>query len=519
MMLQKLKQTYTKSSANRAAINAIIIYLQRFFAAALSLITTPLILKALGVENYGLYTLTIGFVGTLAFLNWSMSSATQRYISFALGENDLVKVSRVFSTSLFIHFIYGAVLLVLLLVSGPFIAEHFLTIPTAKLADAKVLIAIVAGITFLSIVSVPFLGILRAHENFFYIALIGIFEAVFKLGIAFYLYFFAHDALITYGFLLLLISFITVLFYFYLVKSKYPKITLHVHNVYKSILHDMLSFISWSLLGALSIMSRNQGVQVLLNLFFGVVINAAYGIAMQVNAAMTILSQGVIGSLSPQIVKSAGSGDTQKMVFLMRTMSKFAIFSVSIVAIPLFFECDTILKIWLGKVPENTVLFVQLIILFGQLMLLSAGIQTVFDAIGKVKTYNIWVSLILILNLPLAYLLFKLNFPFYTIILVGMFLELVSLQLRLYLLSKYVNFSIVSFYKDTFRVFLPAILVSIVLFLVTNLEIVDYIGLPLTFLIHFILYPLLIYYLSLEKNQKEMFLHWFTKFKSRYFQK
>jgi O-antigen/teichoic acid export membrane protein len=282
----------------------------------------------------------------------------------------------------------------------------------------------------------------------------------------------------------------------------------------KSQAKEMSSFLSWSLVGSLALTSRNEGVQVLLNIFFGVVLNAAYGIAMQVNAAMSILSQGVLGSLGPQIIKSAAQKDYVKMIFLMRTMSKFAIFSISLFAIPLFFECDTILKLWLGKVPENTVIFVRLFILFGQIMLLSAGIQNVFDALGKVKVYNIWVSLILLLNLPFAYALFKLNFPPYTIIFVGMTLELVSLQVRLYLLKKHIDFSILHFYSDTIiRVVFPTLCIAALLFSIRFLELETYLQLVLTFAVSLLVYPIIIYTLSLEAKQKEILLGLMSKLK------
>jgi O-antigen/teichoic acid export membrane protein len=505
-MIKKIVSLYKSSSSNRAAINTVVIYSQRFFAAALSLITTPIILNGLGVEDYGLYTLTIGFVGMLSFLNWSLSSSTQRYIAFAIGEGDLLKLKRIFSTSLVIHFLYGIVLLIVICFIGFFFTEKLLNIPVGKELVARNILFVVAFVTFFSIIAIPFLGILRANENFFAIASVGIIESVLKLIIAFIILLMAKDKLFVYALLLLIVSAITMGGYCLIVYKKYRTISISFRFYDKELVKEMLSFISWSFLGALSIMSRNQGVQVLVNLFFGVVRNAAYGIATQISVAISILSQGIIGSISPQIIKSAGAGDTKKMIFLMRTMSKFAIFSISIVAIPLFFECQTILEIWLGKVPTDTVIYVRLIIIFGQIMLLSAGIQTVFDALGKVKLYNIWVSFILILNLPISYVFFKLGFPSYSIIVVGMCLEMISLNVRLQLLKKYVNFSVKDYYYDTiFRVFLPTIGISLMIFLFGTLELNLYFKLTLSILISITLYPLVIYKFSLEDKQRELF--------------
>lgn len=493
-----------KSAAGRAAANTIIIYTQRFFAAALSLITTPIILNGLGVQNFGLYTLTIGFVGMLSFLNWSLSSATQRYIAYAIGEGDLPKLKKIFSTSFFIHGIYALLMLIILTIIALFFVNDLLNIPIGKEHDAKYVLLIVAFLTFINIVTIPFLGVLRANENFLAIAVTGITESVLKLLIAFSILFIDNNKLIFYSFFLLVVAMIVFGIYFFIIHSKYKQIAVSFKHVQRSFIKEMLSFISWSLLGALSIMSRNQGVQVLLNLFFGVVKNAAYGISQQVSVAMSILSQGIIGSISPQIIKSAGAGDTARMVFLMRTMSKFAIFSISIVAIPVFFQCEQILKVWLRNVPEDTVTYVRLIIIFGQIMLLSAGIQTVFDALGKVKLYNIWVSLILILNLPISYVFFKLGFPSYSIIVVGMILEFVSLNVRLQLLRKYISFSVAVFYADTvFKVILPTVIVSAIVYLFSFVQMNVYVKIALSFLIVFSIYPLIIYKWSLEKMQKE----------------
>jgi O-antigen/teichoic acid export membrane protein len=504
-MIAKLLKAYKKSAANRAALNTIVIYGQRFFAAALSLITTPLILKALGIEDYGLYTLTLGFVGMLAVLNWSLSNATQRYTAFAIGEKNFEKLKKVYSTALVIHFLYGLLLFAVIVCIGYFFVEQLLNIPPEKIDTAKQVLYIVGFVSFLTIMSIPFLGMLRSQENFIAIALVGITESVLKLCIAVFLLYVTEDKLIVYAFLLLLISLISFGIYFGIIRTKYKMVSVTFKYYDKGYSKEMTSFLSWSLLGSLALTSRNEGVQILMNLFFGLARNAAYGIAMQVNAAMAILSQGILGSLSPQIVKSAGSGDYKKMIFLMRTMSKFATFSVSILAIPIFFQIPTVLKIWLGEYPEDTVTFIRIIIIFGQIMLLSAGIQTVFDSIGKVRLYNIWVSFILLLNLPIGYLVFSMGFPSYSIIVVGMALELISLNVRLWLLKKYVDFSIKDFYFDTiFRVFIPSFVVAALIYAFSLLALADFTAILGTGLITLLLYPLLIYKFSLEPKQKEI---------------
>jgi O-antigen/teichoic acid export membrane protein len=502
-MINKLKSYYQNGAANRAAINTIIVYVQRGFAALLSLVTTPIILRELGIESYGIYTLTIGFVGMISFVNWSLSSATQRFVAFAFGKQDKNEVKEVFSTIFGIHIFYALLMFFTLLGVAFLFFEDILNIPTESIQEAKHLFFIVSLLTFFNIMNTPFLGVLRANENFFEISLIGIFQSVTKLGVALVLIILTTNKLVTFGLLILAIEVLSFFVYFLAVKRRCSFIDVTTNYFSRSRFREILSFMSWSILGALAIVSRNQGVQVILNIFFGVVKNAAYGITMQVNAALSIFSQGVLSSLSPQIIKAAGAGDTVKMMFLMKNMSKFALISISIFSVPLFFYCQFILELWLENLPDDTVVFTRLIILLGQVMLLSAGIQTVFNASGKVKKYNIWVSLILILNLPIAYLFFKWGFPSYSILVIGLVLEFISFIVRYMLLREYIKLSIFRMlYETIIEVVLPLALLYVMVFLSTLLTDTDMINLLISFFASIIIFPILFYSFFLRKEEK-----------------
>lgn len=503
-MIQKYFRKISElKSGSRTAVNTFIIYGQRLSSAAIALISTPIILNALGVKDYGLYTLTVGFVGMLSFINWSLSSTSQRFIAFAIGAGDIDRLKRIFASTFFIHFIYGFILFLLIAMSADIIIARFLNIPIERIGAAKTILRFVAVITFINIITVPFTGLFRAHENFIYLALVSIFESLLKLGIAFSILYVAFDKLIAYSALLLLVSGIVFLFNVSVSRKFYKEVNLHKRNLDRKLIKEMLGFMGWSLLGAGAIMGRNQGVSVLLNLFFGVVANAAYGIAMQVQFAVGMLSQGIIGSMSPQIVKNAGAGDTDKMIYLMRTMSKFAVLSSSFIAIPFLIEAPYILKLWLKNIPEGAILFSRLIIVFGLAMGLSAGIQNVFDAIGKVKLYNIWVSLVLLFNLPLAFVFFEFGAPAYVIILTGILLELTALFVRLLLLRKYLHFSIPVYLNDILlRLILPIAVPVILILLMKQFQIADFFQLIGTFILFCTFFPLFVYHFSLDKRQK-----------------
>jgi len=509
--LGKILNLEHKASANRIAFNTVIIYIQKVASAALAIVTTPIILNVLGVEDYGLYTLIVGVVGMLAFLNWSLTIGTQRFISYALGEGNPDKLKRIFSNAMVIHLTYALLLLLIISIGGTYFIDSLLDIPAGRTETAKLLLILMSFISFISIISVPFSGVFQAHENFTIVSVLGVIDSVLKLGIAVLLMFVGTDKLIVYMLMLMASSLIVFLLNVTFCRKLYAetRFNLRLFDWHQS--REMLLFMGWSILGSLAVISRNQGVSVLINIFFGVVKNAAYGIAMQVNAGLNVLSNGIKSSMSPQILKSAGTGDYNKMIYLMRSLSKFSLLIVCFVSIPFLFEAPLILKIWLKTVPADTVLFSRLIVIYSMTMMLSAGIQTVFSAIGKVKLYNLYVSVLLIMNLPVSYFLFKAGFASYTILEVGIILELISLVIRLFLLKKYVNFSIGTFVMDVivkmgFPILLCAGIVMLVRYagMTASLQLIATIGIVLT------IYPLTVYRFSLDKGQQEYFMRALT---------
>lgn len=456
------------------------------------------------MEDYGVYNLTIGFVGVLSFFSWSLSASTQRYISVTMGQNDPDKLAKVISSAFFIHGIYAVIILLVIMLIAFFFSGTLMNLPVARLISIKYILTFVGGISFFGIISVPFVGILRASEDFLSIGIIGITESFCKLLLALLLVFLEGDKLLIYSFLMFLLSILIFILYYFRIRKMNKEFNSFFRLKDNLLVKEMLSFISWTLLGALAIMSRHQGVQVLLNLFFGVVTNAAYGVSIQINNALNILSQGFSSSMSPILMKSAGEGNHVKMLYVMRTMAKFSFFSISIFSIPVFFEMPFLLKAWLGIVPEGSILFSRLTILLVLLAILSAGMQNVFTAIGKVKIYNLYISIILILNIPISYFLFYNGFPSFSIIIVAIGLEAISLFVRLLLLKRYLNYRIQDYLFEIGQILLPTflvfglLLVSFFIFSFNELQ-----HLLVSFLIAIILSPLLIYRLSLDNYQRE----------------
>jgi O-antigen/teichoic acid export membrane protein len=509
-----------RATATRVAINTIIIYLQKFSSAALALVTTPLLLRVLGVEDFGLYALTTGFVGAITFFTWSVSSATQRFIAIALGEKNKEKLLQVIQSSMFIHLVYGVIIFMGLLLFNFFFAHSFLKIPPHRLEAASVVMIMVSAIAFLSIISIPFLGMLRAYENFFILAVSGVTESLLKLGVAFLLLFTGTDKLVTYAALMLGVSLVAFLINAITVHLRYHRIDMGLLQPHWVTVKKMMVFIGWTLLGALAVMSRNQGVAVVLNLFFGVVANAAYGVALQINYAINILAQGVTGALTPVLLKSAGEKNYDKMLYSMKTMSRMAFYSIAVFSIPLFFEMETVLTIWLKNVPEGTVLFARATLVLVLVCILSSGMQAVLDALGKVKSYNIMVSTLLLLNLPLAIFLFKMGFSGVYIIVTAIVLEFCSYFVRLFLLHKYIGFSGFGYLVETVKeIGTPVLVTTVILYALSVFVKIAYIKLILSFGLSFILFPLMVYYWSMDQAQKDFVNKTVLFLKAKYFSK
>lgn len=502
-----MKESYI-SGGKKVAVNTFIIYAQKFSSAALSLITTPLLLRFLGIDDFGLLSLCLGFVSTLGFLSWSLSSSTQRSIGVAIGGKNFKELPQIFSTAFFLHIVFAFLVFLLIAILVLTVGgENLLNVKEEQNDFVAPVLMLVGIISFCSIISIPFTGLLRANENFKVIAIMGVSESLLKLTATACLYFFEHHKIYLYSSFLATIALVMIFVNFIISQKLYVYAKIKPQYFRYSIVKEMLVFISWSFLGALAVMSRNQGVSVIINLFFGVVKNAAYGVSLQINAAIAILSQGVQGAISPKIIKSAGAGNQSNMIYLMRSMSKLSIFSVAMICMPLFFNLETVLYFWLGSVPEDTVLFVKFTIISSLVMLFSTGIQTVFDALGKVKLYNLWVSVILLFNLPVSYLLFKFgDFPAYTILLVSIFLEIICLFVRVFLLKRYINFSMLSFFSESlFQVIAPIVFVGFLIYLLNFILPDKVFFLISSCLISLFIYPLIVYKFSLDQLQKELF--------------
>lgn len=413
--------------ANRVILNTGALYGRMLITVFISLYATRLVLNLLGAADYGLFNLISGVIAMLSFLNMAMTISTQRYMSFHLGTRDAHKLRVVFNSSVLLHFVLGLALVLLFEVMGSYLFDHVLNYPASRTGAAKLIFQFMVVSAFFTIISVPYDATLIAQENMVMVAILGIVESVGKLLIALSLQYTSYDRLIVYGGLMALLTILLLVFKQVYCAVKYEESRIRIRKYFdRSLLKEMFAYAGWNMFGAGSFVARNQGLALLLNIFFGTIVNAAYGIANQVNAQLSYFSVTMLRALNPQIIKSEGSGDRPRMLRLAMIASKFSFYLLSFFAIPMMIEMPFVLQCWLKQVPAFTVMMCRLVIIATLINQLSSGIQVAVQSVGKIRKYQVIVSTMVLLNLPIAWLLLKLGYPASSVLISAIAIEVVS---------------------------------------------------------------------------------------------
>lgn len=436
-------------AANRVIFNTGITYARAVVTSLISLYSTRLVLDALGAEDFGIYNVVGGLIAMLSFLNAAMTTSTQRFISFNLGKGAIENVKKVFANSVVIHFAIGILLVILIEVVGLYFIENQLQINPDRIEAARYILHFVAASTFITTISVPYDAVINAHENMTFLAITSVIESVLKLLIALSILYLEGDRLIYYGLFMMFSAIAIRLIKRIYSRRKYAECHVSVRDEYNaSQVRELASFAGWQLFGTLCYIGRTQGVAVVLNLFYGTVINAAYGIASQLNGQIMFFSQTMMSALRPQIMKSEGANDRDRMIRLALTGNRFAFYLFTFFALPLFLEMPFVLNLWLTEVPESSVAFCRAIILLTMMNQINMGLITAVQAIGKIKVYQMVAGGIQLLTLPIGYFLLKAGYAPYSIILVSVVLEAISTIFRVFYFKHLTSFSISVYFKQ-----------------------------------------------------------------------
>lgn len=393
------------------AKNTLFLSLRMVFVLFVSLYTSRVFLNVLGVEDYGISNVVAGFVSMFSFLNTSLANAIQRFYNAELGKNGSKGITKVYNTSLVIQGIIALFVVALLESVGLWYLYEKMVIPSDRFEVAFWLYQFSTISAAVVIMQSPFTAAVMAYERMNTYAVISILEVILKLGFALALPYISIDRLLMYGAFYMVLSILTFLSYFIYSKKEFKE--LHFQRSYKkSMFKDMISFSGWNLCGTFACMIREQGLNMVLNIFFGPIVNAARGVAYQVSGAL----QGFVSNLSlaakPQMVQSFATGDSSRTIKLMYTMSKLSFIFLFVLSVPVIFNIDYILHLWLGNVvPDHAANFVILVIITNFMNNLNAPLSNVVYATGKMRNYEVTFSVINLLIIPISFIVLKLGAP------------------------------------------------------------------------------------------------------------
>lgn len=446
----------------RIAKNTIVLYIRMIFLMLVNFYTSRLILSALGIEDYGIYNVVGGIVTMFSFLNSAMATGTQRYLTFELGRKDENQVNNVFVTSINIHFFIALIVILLAETVGLWFLNHKMVIPDNRM-DAAVWVYQFSVIsTAVMFVSVPYNALIIAHERMSVFAYISILEVVLKFLLALLLFITHGDRLILYGLLILCVQIVIRVVYGIYCKRRFQEAR-YIPRFDKRLFREMLSFSGWNLWGSTATVAMTQGLNILLNIFFGPAVNAARGVAAQVQSAVTQFSSNFQTAMTPQIIKSYASGDRTYMHSLIFRSSRFSFCLLLCICMPVFMETDMLLGIWLKEVPEYSAMFLRLILCASIMQSVSRSLMTSAQATGKVRLYQSVVGGVMLMVLPVAYVLLEFGGAPASVFMAEIAVCAVAFVVRLLIIRPMIGLSLRRFFTNVIvRCFLVTVSATII---------------------------------------------------------
>lgn len=454
--------TETSRNSKRIAQNTLLLYVRMLLLMAVTLYTSRVVLNALGVDDFGIYNVVGGVVTMFSILSASLSTAISRFITYELGKGNFEKLKNIFSTAVTIQIILAIIIVLIAETIGLWFLNIKINIPIERIEAANWTFQF-SIITFvINLISVPYNAAIIAHEKMSAFAYISILEAILKLSIAYLIVVSPIDKLIFYACLICSISLIIRIIYGYYCKLHFKEC---IYSFYwnKNLLKQMFGFAGWNFIGSSSSLLRDQGGNILINLFFGPAVNAARGIAFQVNTATQNFVASFMMAINPQITKSYAAGNYDYMMKLIFKGGRFSFYLLLILTLPIFLNTNYILKLWLGIVPEHTIEFIRLILIFTLSESISQPLITAQHATGRIRNYQIIVGGLQMMNLPIAYLTLKNGAAPEAIFLIAIFISQVCLMARLWMMKTSIKLSPSIFFSKVYLNILKVCLIAILL--------------------------------------------------------
>ncbi len=467
-----------------------------------TLFTSRIILNTLGVVDFGIYNVVAGVVVLFSFLNSALMNASQRYLSIAVENNDSEALQKVFSTCLLLHFLLSIFLLVLAETIGLWFLNEKLLIPPDRMIAANWVYQSATLSTCIYIMRVPYHSMIVAEEDMSFFAFLSIIESFLKLFIAYIITFFVSDRLKLYSVLLLLVTFLISVLYFYKCRQSYF-ITFSFRSD-KKLIREIASFSGWNIFGGIADVGYKQGTNMILNVFSGVTLNAAMGIAMQVRGAVYSFVSNLQIAANPQIIKSYSTGEYEHYTNLVYKISKYSFFLIFILAYPLMLNMHVILNFWLKTPPDYAYSFCTLTLVFCLVDSLSGPLWTSMQAMGNIKNYQIAISSLLLLNLPFAYIALRNAYSPDSLWYIQIAICIVSLFIRLFFSNRFAKISVKLYFKEVLYPIAVVLFLSLPIPLYLSIKLCGTSKLLITICSAFVLTCLSIWVVGIKHDERKV---------------
>lgn len=440
----------------RIAKNTLLLYVRMLLIMFVTLFTSRIVLDKLGITDFGIYNVVGGIVAMLGFLSSSMANAVQRYLSYAIGKNDNKEVNRIFSISLLVHIGIAIVVFIIVEVVGVWYLNYMMNIPKERLDAANWVLQCSILTTIFTIIQVPYNAIIIAKEQMGIYAYLSIIEVILKLSIVYLLSICQFDRLKLYSVFIMIITIGILLLYRSYCIKKYQESHFHYTKDWP-LFRQLIGFASWNMLGELAWVFTGQGVNIILNVFYGPAINAARGLAEQVNGAVTRFVSNFQVAVNPQLIKSYASDQLDEMKTLLYRSTRISYYLLLVLSLPLIINMEFILKLWLKEVPVYTTEFCQLILIASLISTISNLLAQVVRAYGRIRNYQVIVSICLFFNFPLSYIVLKFGASPLSTLYISIIIYILLIYIRVYLIKNIIH---IRFCQFAYNVLIPIIYVS-----------------------------------------------------------
>ena len=503
--------------SKRIAKNTAILYLRMLVMMAVSLYTSRILLSALGISDYGIYNVVGGIVVMVGFLRGTMSTASSRFITVALSRNVMKEMRTTFETILFINILLSLLVVFFCETIGLWFLMNRMVIPEGRMTAAFWVFQFSVVSVAMAIVTVPYNATIIAHEKMGAFAYISLFDAFAKLLIVYLIIASSYDRLIFYGALMLLVHIINIVVYVIYCRRNFSETNTHI-GYDKVILKEMFQFISWASYGSFVSVGFTQGLNIILNLFFGPVVNAARGIAVQVQGAVDQFTTNFQTAINPQLIKSTATRDFESAQKLLIASSKYSFFLLSILGIPIIIEAPFILGLWLKDVPDYSISFCRIILTISIFGSLANALRIVNQAEGNIKKFQLCECTLLLLIMPLSYFVLKIWQVPILVFVVHLSIEMIAQIIRVFLVVPKIKMTFNTYVRKVYVPILPIFFISIIVAYGIHVALPDksFITFCVTLVVSELLLLTGIYYWGMDKSERKNMVGYVSRMYNRH---